>query len=393
MTGMAKPRPATERRRLFLLRDDVAFLNHGSFGACPQPVFAAYQDLQRELESEPVDFLALDRTLPGRMAAAREQLAVFLGAARDEIVFVPNATTGMNIVARSLPLGPGDEVLTSDHEYGAVDRTWQFVCERRGACYVRRPLPICCGDPAAVVEAVWAGVTDRTRVLSLSHVTSPTGLVLPVAELVARARERGILTVIDGAHAPGLLELDLAALGADFYTGNCHKWLMAPKGAAFLHVRAERQDLIEPLVVSWGWRSDNPGPSRFVDEQEWTGTRDYSSWLAVPAALDFWRTERWDLVRAECRALLLETRAQLLDWAQTTPLAPPEPWLAQMATVALPADIDPVALGRYLRQERRVEIPVFAFAGRGWLRVSIQGYNTPDDVAALMAGLRAFPRI
>ncbi|MCB1182468.1 aminotransferase class V-fold PLP-dependent enzyme [bacterium] len=377
---------------MFQLRDDVTFLNHGSFGACPREVFAVYQELQRELEAEPVDFLSLERSLPGRLAAARARVAGFLGAERDEIVFVPNATTGMNIVARSLALGPGDEVLTTDHEYGAIDRTWTFLCEKSGARYVRRPLPGPLDDPDAVVAAVWAGVTPRTRVLALSHITSPTALVLPVAPLVARARAAGIITVIDGAHAPGQIDLDLGRLGADFYTGNLHKWLQAPKGAAFLHARAEVQHLVEPLVVSWGWRSARPGPSRFVDEQEWTGTRDPSAWLAVPAALDFWEREEWPAVAAECRDLLRTARRELLAWAGTPPLATAEPWLAQMATVRLPDGLDPVALGAFLRRERSVEIPVFAFADRGWLRISIQGYNTPDDVAALLAGLRAFPR-
>ena len=164
------PRPAAERRGLFQLRDDVTFLNHGSFGACPREVFAVYQELQRELEAEPVDFLSLERSLPGRLAAARARVAGFLGAERDEIVFVPNATTGMNIVARSLALGPGDEVLTTDHEYGAIDRTWTFLCGKSGARYVRRPLPEPLDDPDAAVAAVWAGVTPRTRVLALSHI-------------------------------------------------------------------------------------------------------------------------------------------------------------------------------------------------------------------------------
>jgi isopenicillin-N epimerase len=269
-----------------------------------------------------------------------------------------------------------------------MDRTWRFLCRRAGARYLRRELPWPVDDPAAVVEAVWSGVTDRTRVLFLSHLTSPTALVLPVAELVGRARARGILTVIDGAHAPGQLDLDLDALGADFYTGNCHKWLLAPKGAAFLYARRERQDLLEPLVVSWGWESDEPGPSRFVDEHEWTGTRDPSAALAVPAALDFLRAHDWPRVRAACRELLLEARRTLGDLTGLAPPAPPDPWLAQMATLPLPP-CDPAALGRALRGRHRVEIPVFAFAGRPCLRLSIQAYNTPDDVAALAAALQA----
>jgi isopenicillin-N epimerase len=378
----------TDLRRHFLLREDIHFLNHGSFGACPAPVFAEYQRLQRELESEPVDFLDLRRSLPARLAEARAELAATLGADRDEIVFTANATTGINVVARSLGLGPGDEVLSCDHEYGAMDRTWRFLCARTDARYIRRGIPLPVDDPAEVVDAVWSGVTDRTRVLFLSHITSPTALVLPVEVLVARARERGILTVVDGAHVPGQIDLDLHALGADFYTGNCHKWLLAPKGAAFLYACREKQDLVEPLVVSWGWESDDPGPNRFVDEQEWTGTRDPSAPLAVPAALDFMRRNDWPSVRKRCRALLLEARERLLDLPGLGPICPPDPWLAQMATLLLP-DCDPALLCRRLREVYRVEIPVFEFAGRPCLRISIQAYNTAADIDALIAALRS----
>ncbi len=374
-------------RSLFLLRDDVVYLNHGSFGACPRPVFAAYQELQRELEAEPVDFLHRRRTLPGRLAAVRARLAEFLGADRDEIVFVPNATTGLNSVARSLHLDPGDEVLTTDHEYGAMDRMWTYLCEKQGARYVRRTLPLPLDDPQAVVDAVWGGVTDRTRVLFLSHITSASGVILPVEPLVARAGARGILTVIDGAHAPGQIDVDLHALGCDFWAGNCHKWLMAPRGTAALYVRRELQDLVEPLVVSWGWRSDWPGPSPFVDLLEWTGTRDYAASLAVAAALDFLAAHDWPAVRRECHALLLEARRRILDLTGLEPLCPVEPWLAQMAALPTPAGSDPDELQRALRQDHRIEIPVTEFAGRSWLRVSIQGYNTPDDIDHLVSAL------
>ena len=375
-------------RDLFILRDDVAFLNHGSFGACPRPVFEVYQALQRELEAEPVDFLHPYRTLGDRLAAARSRMADFLGAERDETVFVPNASTGLNIVARSLQLEPGDEILTTDHEYGAMDRMWKFLCGKQGARYINQSLPLPLEDPGEVVEAVWSGVSERTRVLFLSHITSPSGVVLPVEELVRRARERDILTMIDGAHVPGQIECDLTALGADFWSGNCHKWLMAPKGAAVLYARRDVQHLVEPMTVSWGWESDRPGPSRFIDEQEWNGTRDFSSYLAVPAALDFFETHDWPTVRRDCRRLLLEAREELLDVVGLLPLCPPDPWLAQMCAVPLPESIGPEEFGRSLREDYLVEAPVTEFAGRHWLRVSIQGYNTREDVSRLVTAVR-----
>ncbi|MBN1661062.1 MAG: aminotransferase class V-fold PLP-dependent enzyme, partial [Anaerolineae bacterium] len=250
---MDQDRPASIRD-LFLLQPDVVFLNHGSFGACPRSVFEVYQRWQLELERQPVEFLG--RRAPELMRAARQALGSYLGAEADDLVYVPNATTGLNAVARALPLLPGDEVLATDHEYGALDRTWRFVCARRGARYVNQPVPLPVESAEQVVEAIWGGVTERTRVLFLSHITSPTALILPVEALVRRARSAGILTVIDGAHVPGQTPLDLEALGADFYSGNCHKWLCSPKGAGFLYARREVQNLLEPLVVSWGWQPE-----------------------------------------------------------------------------------------------------------------------------------------
>ena len=379
--------PSSEEiKKLFLLRDDVHFLNHGSFGACPRPVFEEYQRLQRELESEPVDFLHSERTLTKRLAEARAVMARFLGCARDEMVFVPNATTGLNIVARSLKLNSGDEVLSCDHEYGAMDRTWEFLCAKAGARYIRQTLPFPLNDPAEVVEVLWSGVNDHTRVLFLSHITSPTGLVLPVAELVRRARERGIITILDSAHVPGQLDCNLHDLGCDFASGNFHKWTLAPKGSAFLYARQEMQHLVEPLIVSWGWQAQVPGPNRFVDEQEWTGTRDPSAWLATPRALQFFEDERWPQVRQRCHQLLLETRRRVLDLFDRPPLCPAEPWLAQMATLPLP-DGDLAAFGRRLRNEFQIEAPVMEFAGHNWVRISVQGYNTQDDLDAFVEAM------
>ena len=249
----------------FLLDPGVTFLNHGSYGACPAPVFARYQELQRELERNPVAFLA--RRFDELTAGSRAALASFLGARPDDLVFVPNATAGLNAVIRSLRLEPGDEVLTTRHEYGAVTRTWEFV----GAKLV-----------FAEPEELASAIGPRTRAVSVSHITSPTALVLPVAEICAAARAAGALAIVDGAHAPGQLPLDLEALGADVYAGNCHKWLCAPKGAGFLWARPEHQRWIEPLVISWGYGDDRT----FADRHGWQGTRDPAAALTIPAAIE-----------------------------------------------------------------------------------------------------------
>jgi isopenicillin-N epimerase len=387
-------------RDLFLLDPDVIFLNHGSFGACPKPVFDEYQRRQRDLERQPVEFLG--RRLDGLLAESRARLAAYLGTQPDNLVYVQNATAGVNTVARSLigahRLQPGDQILTTDHEYGACDNTWRFIAELSGLDYVRQHIPLPYTDADAMVEALWQGVTSRTRVIYLSHITSCTGVIFPIEAICRRAREAGIITVIDGAHAPGQIPLDLDVLGADYYTGNLHKWLCAPKGAAFLYVRPEHQAEIAPLVISWGYSDLAQTYTKaqgFIQRHQWQGTHDPAAWLTVPAAIDFQQAYDWDGVRAACHALAVETQARLAELTGLLPVVAPEVY-AQMVIAALPDNlkIDPFELKRRLYDECRVEIPVTAWfpaaeggAARFFVRASFQGYNTRADADALLDGL------
>jgi isopenicillin-N epimerase len=380
-------------RDLFLLRPDVVFLNHGSFGACPRPVFEAYQAWQVELERQPVEFLG--RRFGPLLAEARQALGAVVGARAGDLVYVPNATTGLNAVARSLPLGPGDEVLGTDHEYGALDRTWRFICRRRGARYINQPVPLPVRSAGEVVEAIWAGVTPRTRVLFLSHLSSPTALIFPVEPLVRRAREAGLITVVDGAHVPGQIPLDLEALGVDFYSGNCHKWLGSPKGAGFLYARPEMQHVLEPLVVSWGWEPENTTllslpdaeASPFILQQEWQGTRDIAPFLSVPGAIQFQAEHDWPRVREECHELVRYARQAIGGLTGLEQICPDSAeWYAQMATLPLPA-CNADELKRRLYEEYRVEVPIISWGGREFVRVSVQGYNRREDVEALVGAL------
>ncbi len=385
-TQPTAPSPA-DLRQHFLLRPDITFLNHGSFGACPRPVFAAYQDWQRRLEDNPVDFFV--RQVRGLLADARSQLAAAIGAQADQLVFVPNATHGINIVARSLDLQPGDEVLTSDHEYGAIDRTWRYNCGLRGVRYVVQPLDLPLSDPEEVIERIWAGVTPRTRVIALSHITSSTALIFPVAEICRRAREAGIITVIDGAHAPGQIPLDMAAIGADFYVGNCHKWLCAPKGAGFLYAHPQAQPHLKPLVVGWGWQSETPSDSLFIDHFEYLGTLEYAAYLSVPTALAFQAEHQWPLVRARCHAMLSEARTRIAALSGMPQICPDSPqWWSQMAVLPLPPGYGP-QLAQQLWEQYRIEVAIMRWRDRFFLRISIQGYNSPDDIDRLLAALTA----
>ena len=301
----------SELRQLFLLDPEVTFLNHGSFGATPKPVFEEYQRWQRELERKPVEFL--DRRFAERMAVSRAALADYFGTQRDNLVYVTNATVGANIVAHSLDLGFGDEVLATDHEYGACDRTWRFLSKKKGFVYVKQPISVPLASTEDFIEQLWRGVTARTKVIFLSHITSPTAVIFPVVEVCRLAREQGILTVVDGAHVPGQIHLNLEETGADFYTGNLHKWLCAPKGAGFLYARSEVQGILEPLVVSWGYEAERPGPSKFVDHHEWWGTRDIAAFLSVPAAIQFQRENDWGKVRVACHVLAVEAESRIRE--------------------------------------------------------------------------------
>lgn len=378
--------PQAELRDLFLLSRDITFLNHGSFGACPRPVFETYQHWQRELEANPVGFLGL--RLPELLASARAHLAAYVGAPPADLVYVPNATYGVNIVARSIKLQSGDEVLASNHEYGAVDRTWRFNCERQGAKYINQPVSLPAVRSQTMADELWAGVTDRTRVIVLSHITSPTALIMPVAEICRRARAAGILTVIDGAHAPGHIHLNMEELGADFYTGNCHKWLCSPKGAGFLYARPECQGLLEPLVVSHGWRSQHPGASQFLDYFTWVGTDDPAAYLSVPAAIDFQAKHNWSEVRRACHTLGKEAQARLCEWTGLPAISSDDLWV-QMHAIRLPGA---AADYRGLWEEYRIVAPIFEWNGITLLRISIQAYNTPEDIDRLITALKALCR-
>ena len=337
----------------FLLDPGVTYLNHGSYGACPAPVFARYQELQRELERNPVEFLA--RRFDELTAGSRAALAAFLGARPDDLVFVPNATAGLNAVIRSLRLEPGDEVLTTRHEYGAVTRTWEFV----GAKLVY-------AEPDDLVDAIG----PRTKAVSVSHITSPTALVLPVAEICAAARAAGVLAIVDGAHAPGQVPLDLEALGADVYAGNCHKWLCAPKGAGFLWARPEHQRWIEPLVISWGYGDDRT----FADRHGWQGTRDPAAALTIPAAIEAHAT--FDLER--CRRLAASFHDRLPPVGATPA---PQMWATEVTTD------EPLELQRRLFDEHAIEVVVREWEGRSLLRISIAPYNDEADLERLLAAL------
>jgi isopenicillin-N epimerase len=379
-----------------LLDKGVTNLNTGSFGPLPRPVFDHVTDLRRRLAAGPTDFLV--RQAPPLLWQARERLAHFLGADPRRLVFTVNVTAAVNLVAASLrPAVPG-EILLTDHEYGAMHWTWERAAQRLGLCLRTFPLPLLARTPEEIVAALAAALSDRTRVLFFSHILSPTGLVLPARQMCAEARRRGVLTVIDGAHAPAMIPLDLDSLGCDYYAANCHKWLLAPTGSGFLYSGPGGEERLEPLQVSWGWHPDRARAAqrddfgstprlRFI---EFEGTRDLCPWLTVPAAIDFQACLGWDAVRARIAELAAHTRARLGAVPGLRVATPVHPALhGAMTAFRLPTGTDTAALRRRLWEPHRIEAPIIERPEGPLIRVSTHFYNTTEEVDRLAAALPA----
>ncbi|XWX03216.1 aminotransferase class V-fold PLP-dependent enzyme [Aggregatilineales bacterium SYSU G02658] len=366
----------------FLLDPAVAFLNHGSYGAVPRPVLEAYQRWQMIVERQPVEFFY--RRFHAAIDDARAALAAYVNAPLDTLMFLPNATVALNMVARTLSLRRGDEILTTDHEYGAMDIMWGHLTAQAGASYRAVALPDPIESAEQVVHAITSQFQPQTRALFLSHITSPTAITLPLEPIMRAARAHGILTIVDGAHTVGQIPLDMQALGADVYTSNCHKWLCAPRTAAFLYVRAEAQPLFEPLILSWGFLPEND----FALQNAWLGTLDVAAYLSVPDAIAYQQANDWDQVRARCHALAQSARARLLDRFGTAPLTPDAPeWYQQMVAVELPRGGDYRALNQRLAHEHQVEVPITRRGERAYVRVSVQAYNDERDIDRLLDAL------
>ena len=359
-------------RSKWLLDPDIIFLNNGSFGATPRQVLDVQHEWQQRFEREPVEFVR--RHLHRELREAAATMAAFVGARGEDLVFVENATTGVNAVVRSiLPhLKPGDELLTTSHVYNAVRQTLRYAADVSGCTYVEVPVPFPLGDAGEVVEAVHSALTNRTRFALFDHVTSPTGTIFPIEELVCICKERGIWVMVDGAHAPGMLPLHLEALGADWYTGNFHKWLFAPKGCAFLWTTPERQKLTHPVVISHGYQAG------YLAEFDFTGTKDWSTYLSAPAGRAFYEQLGGESLYTYNRALALHAQSVLVRALDIEPPAPAT-MIAFLASVPLPVREPSIAaaerLSQWLFDKHRIEVPIMHWDGRLILRTASQVYN------------------
>jgi isopenicillin-N epimerase len=370
----------------FQLNPDITFLNFGSFGASPKVVFDDYQKWQRELEWEPVQFFAVNG--PEYLKQSRIALGNYLNANADDLVYVPNPTFAINIIANTLRLKENDEVLTTNIEYGAMDRTWKFYCNKVNARFIRQQISLPILNKESFLEEFWNGYTEKTKVVFISHITSATGLILPVKEIIEEAKKRGLMTIIDGAHVPGHIKLDIKDLDADIYTGACHKWMMTPKGSTFLYVRKSLQIKIEPLVVSWGYDSDNPSDSQFLDYHQFNGTRDFSAYLTIPKAIDFMKEHHWWNVSDSCKKMVCENALRFCDLTGFAPLAPlNEEFFGQLFSIPVALE-NPREFQKMLFDKYQIEIPVMQQNDKVYIRYSINGFNSQKDLDRLYDALK-----
>jgi isopenicillin-N epimerase len=368
------------------LNPEITYLNFGSFGACAKPVFENYLQWQRELEYEPVQFITVSG--PRYLKQSREALSEYIHCGPDDIVFVTNPSYGVNIIAKSFALAPGDEILGTDLEYGACDRTWNYYCKKAGAKYIRQPIGLPVVSKERLIEDFFKGLSNRTKAIFISHITSATALILPVKEICARAKEKGLITIVDGAHAPGHLPVDLSQLQADIYTGACHKWMATPKGCSFLYVKNSLQHLFDPLVISWGYESVAPSPSRFLDYHQTQGTRDFSAFLTVPCAIAFLNGNNWETVAASCRKLVQDNALKFCELMNCQPLCPiGDEFLGQMFSIPI-RTAEPEKLQKHLFDRYRIEVPVMRQDRRILLRYSINAFNTQHDLDKLYFALQ-----
>lgn len=372
-------------REQFLIDPTVAYLNHGSYGACPIPVFEAYQAYQKELETEPASLLYRD--FASRIQKSRERLALFLNCQSDQLAFVRNATYGMNMAANSVDLQPGDKVLATNFEYGAVERMWEMICAERGAELVKVKIPLPYQSSEAMIQLFKSQIDSSIKVITFPHISAATAQLFPIKDLVQLAKSHGAISVIDGAHAPGQVNVNLKDIDADFYIGNCHKWMLSPKGVGFVYVARKWEDNIRPPAISWG--NISSGTNRLLLENDWQGTTDISPILAVEDSITFLKENQWfNQVIPECSKLIDEFNTTILDVTGMRSLydndcfEPP-----QMRSFLLPVG-NHSSLHNRLFHDFMIELPVFMDFEDHFFRVSVQAYNNRSDLERLIDALK-----
>ncbi len=371
-------------KSLFLLDPNIIHLNHGSFGACPKPIFDSLISWQKKLEFNPVKHLAFD--MYDYLEESRESLSNYINCNKDDIVFFPNPSTALNTVIKSLDLKNNDEILTTNHEYGALDKTWNFICKKTGAKYIKQNIILPLKSKNDFINIFIKGINKNTKVIFISHITSPTGLIFPVEEICKIARENNIFCIIDGAHAPGHIDLNIKQLNPDIYTGACHKWMCAPKGTSFLYAKKEIQNDIDPLVISWGYDSDIPSHSKYLDYHQWQGTQDPSAYLTIPDVINFLNKNNWNEVSKKCRLINIEARELINKSLNKNPISDNQ-FIGQMSAIEIKCE-DSIKVIKKLYEDFKIVVPIVKWEDKMLLRFSIQAYNSMEDIEKLIFAIK-----
>ena len=370
---------------LFLIDPKVTYLNHGSYGACPKSVFLDYQNFQKRLEKQPVQFMT--KYFWEDLKITRDTLGDFIKCDGDDILLFPNPTTAINNIIENLDIAEGDEILTTQHEYGALIRAWNRLSIRKSISFIQQKIDLPLGSKETFIDQFCAGINERTKIIYISHITSQTALIFPVEEICKIAKNKGIITIIDGAHAPGHIDLDITQIGCDYYTGACHKWMCAPKGSSFLYVAKNFQKGMSPQIMSWGEEGDDPGPSQFLMDFQWQGTKDMSAFLAIPSAIRFLQKHKWKEKSVISKNLISHLADRLKDILGTKSLFKNKNWIGQMISHPLPTD-SPINLKDMLWNDFKIEVPIFGWGKRNFIRVSAHFYNEQKDMDHLIKALK-----
>ncbi len=368
----------------FMLDPEIVYLNHGSFGACPKNIFNSLIKYQKLLEFEPVKHLAHD--VFEYLEKSRESLGNYINCNKDDVVFSPNPSTALNTVIRSLDLNDGDEILTTNHEYGALDKTWKYICKKTGAKYIQKIIPLPLESKEDFINNFAEGITKKTKVIFLSHITSPTALIFPVKEICKIAREKNILSIIDGAHAPAQINLDISDINPDIYVGACHKWMCSPKGVSFLFSKKEYQNKIDPLVISWGYEPDKINNNQFIDYHQWQGTRDMSAFLTIPETINFLEKNNWREVTKECYKINLWAKKEINSLLSEEALSTDE-FNGQMCSFYYKSKKDLIDFNIKFYLKYKIQLPFIEWNDKTLFRISIQAYNSKNDINVLLNAL------
>ena len=371
-------------KSLFMLDPKITYLNHGSFGACPTPIFNELIKWQKKLELEPTKHLAFD--VYEYLEQSRISLSNYIDCNKDDIIFSPNPSTALNTVIKSLDLKKNDEILTTNHEYGALDKTWKFICKKTGAKYIQTDIPLPFLSEEDFIERLEAKITSKTKIIFASHITSSTAIIFPAKKISALAKKHNLFCIIDGAHAPAFIDLSIKKINCDVYVGACHKWMCSPKGVSFLYVKKKHQNKIDPLVVSWGYDSDFPSKSKFLDYHQWQGTKDMSAYLTIPYTIKFLKENNWNKIREKCNKINIWARNEINNLLDKENICD-DKFLGQMSSIYMDIEANPKNNIEFYKKYN-IQVPFILWNNKSFFRISTQVYNTKQDIYKLLDALK-----